>query len=104
MVDEEQSLDDAFVYGTSALEWFDGLAVDVAGNICMATIRSGSITICDAMGQAASQVRVPATCWDPMVTNLCFGGPERDTVFITLSRTGTLLAASWPRPGMPLAY
>ena len=104
VVDEEQSLDDSFVYGSSALEWFDGLAVDVAGNVCVATLRSGTITVCPPTGEAAHQVSVPADLWDPLATNLCFGGPDRSTLFLTLSRTGTLLTAPWPRPGIPLAY
>jgi gluconolactonase len=104
VVDEEQSLDESFVYGSSALEWFDGLAVDVAGNICVATLRTGTITVCAPTGEAAHQVHVPAALWDPLATNLCFGGPDRRTLFLTLSTTGTLMSAPWPRAGIPLAF
>jgi len=104
VVDAEQSVDDSFIYGSSALEWFDGLAVDTAGNVCVATLRTGTITVCSPDGEPARQVRVPEAIWDPLATNLCFGGPDRSTLFVTLSRTGTLMAASWPRPGNPMAY
>jgi len=41
---------------------------------------------------------------DPMTTNICFGGPDRKTAFITLSWTGRLVAAVWPTPGLKLNY
>jgi len=41
---------------------------------------------------------------DPMITNLCFGGPDYRTAFITCSGTGHLIAVDWPRPGGRLAF
>ena len=41
---------------------------------------------------------------DPITTNICFGGPDRRTAYITLSGTGRLVATQWPRPGLELAY
>jgi integrase len=35
-------------------------------------------------------------------TNICFGGDEMRTAFITLSGTGRLIAVDWPRAGLPL--
>jgi gluconolactonase len=40
----------------------------------------------------------------PMITNLCFGGPDYRTAFITCSGTGHLIAVDWPRPGGRLAF
>jgi gluconolactonase len=37
-----------------------------------------------------------------MPTNLCFGGPDLCTAFITLSTTGRLVAMDWPEPGLTL--
>ena len=37
-------------------------------------------------------------------TNICFGGPELRTAYITLSSTGRLVAMQWPRPGLPLHW
>ena len=39
---------------------------------------------------------------DPMTTNICFGGPDRKTAYITLSWTGRLVAVDWPTPGLRL--
>lgn len=41
---------------------------------------------------------------DPVVTNVCFGGPALCTAFATLSMHGRLVAFDWPRPGLPLRW
>ena len=41
---------------------------------------------------------------DPLVTNLCFGGPDLTTAYVTLSSRGALARVPWPRPGLPLAW
>jgi gluconolactonase len=41
---------------------------------------------------------------DPMTTNVCFGGADRTTAFVTLSGHGRLVALEWPRPGLALAH
>jgi gluconolactonase len=41
---------------------------------------------------------------DALTTNVCFGGPELRTAFVTLSSTGRLVAIDWPRPGLRLAW
>ena len=38
----------------------------------------------------------PATC---ITTNICFGGDDLTTAYITLSTTGRLVKTTWPRPG-----
>lgn len=78
---------------------FDSLAVDNAGNICVATIRNGGITVVTPTG-AHHHVAFD----DPLTTNICFGGPDRSTAFVTLSATGRLVAADWDTPGLELAY
>ncbi len=78
---------------------FDSLAVDSAGNVCVATIRNGGITVVSPDGDA-DHVAMP----DPLTTNICFGGPDGDVAFITLSGTGRLVSMRWPRPGTPLAF
>jgi gluconolactonase len=42
------------------------------------------------------------SCAGVGTTNLAFGGPERKTLFITESRTGTLLQASLETSGMTM--
>ena len=49
---------------------FDSLAVDAFGNICVATLIHGGISVVVAGRQPCSHVPLP----DLMTTNLCFGG------------------------------
>lgn len=79
---------------------FDSLAVDAAGNVCVASLMEGGITVIPPDGGAASFVPMP----DVYTTNLCFGGPDLRTAFVTLSTTGRLVAIDWPRPGTPLHH
>ena len=41
---------------------------------------------------------------DSYVTNLCFGGPDLQTAFVTLSETGKLVSLPWPEPGLRLHF
>ena len=78
---------------------FDSLAVDSAGNVCVATIRNGGITVVGPDG-ALDHVALP----DPLTTNICFGGEDGTTAYVTLSGTGRLVSIPWPRGGTPLAF
>lgn len=77
----------------------DSLAVDSEGNVCVATLGTGAITAFAPDGALRAIVPVPG---DPMVTNICFGGPELRTAFITASAFGTLVAHEWHCPGLAL--
>jgi gluconolactonase len=37
-------------------------------------------------------------------TNICFGGEDMTTAFVTLSGTGKLVSFRWPRLGLRLAH
>jgi gluconolactonase len=37
-------------------------------------------------------------------TDICFGGPDMRTAYITLSGTGPPVAVDWPREGLRLAH
>ncbi len=78
---------------------FDSLAVDAEGNVCVATIRNGGITVVAPTG-AHHHVAFP----DPLTTNICFGGEGLRTAFVTLSGTGRLVSCDWPTAGLPLAF
>lgn len=80
-------------------EALDSLAVDADGNVCVATILHGGITIISPKGEH----RHVATD-DLLTTNICFGGQDLRTAFITLSSTGRLVSCEWERPGLRLAY
>ena len=77
---------------------FDSLAVDSAGNVCVATLHQGGITVAASDGSAVEHVPLP----DPITTNICFGGPDLQTAWATLSGTGQLVSFRWPRPGLRL--
>lgn len=79
---------------------YDSLAVDGAGNICVATLVHGGITVFPPDGGPAEHVPLP----DTSTTNICFGGPDLQTAYVTLSRSGRLVSFRWPRPGLRLAY
>jgi gluconolactonase len=86
--------------GLPGLQLLDSLAVDAEGNVCVATIANGGITIISPDGSRVEHVPMP----DPLTTNLCFGGPDLRTAFVTLSGTGRLVSVPWKTPGLPLAY
>jgi gluconolactonase len=77
------------------------LAIEANGNICVATLDRGGITVCTPTGHTGEFVPVPG---DTHVTNLCFGGPELTKAYVTLSYAGLLVEVDWPRPGLPLYY
>ena len=41
---------------------------------------------------------------DVYPTNICFGGKDMKTAYITLSGTGQLAAMDWPEPGLRLNF
>ncbi len=89
-----------FLAGVGGLQLFDSLAIDGDGNVCVATIVNGGITVISPKGEVLEHVPCP----DPLTTNICFGGPDLRTAYVTLSGTGKLVALDWPRPGHRLAF
>lgn len=80
---------------------FDSMAVDAEGNVCVATLLHGGITVVSPDGSRATHTPLP----DRYTTNLCFGGPQMRTAYVTLSGTGKLIAIDdWPVPGLKLNY
>jgi gluconolactonase len=77
----------------------DSLAVEASGKVCVGTLLNGGITVVDP-GGAVEHVPVP----DLMTTNLCFGGADLRDAVLTLSSTGKLARARWPRPGLKLNF
>ncbi len=77
----------------------DSLAVEAGGKVCVATIINGGITAFDP-GGATEHYPFP----DILVTNICFGGEDMQTAWITASGTGKLYRARWPRPGLKLNF
>jgi len=86
--------------GLPGYQLFDSLAVDGDGNVCVATLATGAISVITPDGTVLEQVPTD----DPLTTNVCFGGADLRTAYVTLSGTGRLGALDWPRPGLALAY
>jgi gluconolactonase len=88
------------VAGLGGYQRFDSLAVDAHGNICVATLITGAVTSIAPDGRIVRQVKMP----DPVTTNICFGGPDLRTAYVTLSGTGKLVALEWPEAGLKLNH
>ena len=86
--------------GVPGMQLFDSLAVDGDGWVCVGTLVNGGITSISPDGETVEHLPLP----DPLVTNICFGGDDLDTAYITLSGTGQLVSIPWPRRGLRLAY
>ncbi len=82
------------VCGLPGFQRFDSLAVEASGNIGVATLITGHITVIAPNGNVVRQVKMP----DVYPTNICFGGRDMKTAYITLSGTGQLAAMDWPEP------
>jgi gluconolactonase len=90
-----------FLYSSAGYELFDSLAVDSGGNVCAATLINSGVSVVSPDGKLINFVAVPN---DPLTTNICFGGADLRTAYITASGFGTLYATDWPRPGLKLNY
>ena len=88
------------VCGLPGFQRFDSLAVDAAGNICVATLMSGCVSVVAPDGGSVHQVPTG----DVYTTNICFGGPAMRTAYLTLSAQGALAAMDWPQPGLGLNH
>jgi gluconolactonase len=86
--------------GLPGYQLLDSLGVDGDGWVCAATLVNGGIT---AISPDGAQIEHHAT-GDMLTTNICFGGDDMRTAFITLSGSGRLVSTPWPRPGLRLAH
>ena len=84
--------------GATGYQRFDSLAVEAGGNICVASLVAGGISVFSPAGHLVEFHEAP----EPYCTNIAFGGPDMRTAFITLSGYGQLVAADWPRAGLAL--
>ena len=90
----------AMLCGLPGMQLFDSLGIDGDGNIVVATLVTGALTVISPGGEVLDQIPLG----DPMVTNVCWGGDDLRTAYATLSATGRLVSLPWPRPGLKLNY
>lgn len=88
------------LYRPAGYKFFDSLGVEECGNICVATIGESGISVISPEGELVEFVATD----DIFTTNICWGGPDMKTAYITLSGSGRLVAMDWARPGLRLAY
>lgn len=88
--------------GLGGFTFFDSLAVDAAGNVNVATMPKGGITTISPEGEILDFIPVPIP--DATVTNICFGGKDFGTAFITSSGTGILYKTQWKNKGLKLPF
>ncbi len=86
------------VHGFGGGQLLDSLAIDAAGNVVVATLVTGALSVIAPDGELLEQWMLG----DPMVTNVCFGGEGLRTAYATLSATGRLVSFDYPRGGLAL--
>ena len=79
---------------------FDSLAVEKNGYVCVGTLVDGGISVISP----SSGLLEFWSLDDPYITNICFGGNDFKTAFITASYQGMLLKANWHREGLKLNF
>lgn len=89
----------AFITLSGGLAGPDGLALDEEGGLAIAHCGLGTVWHFDRLGEPRYRIR---SCEGLSTTNVAFGGPERKSLFITESDTGTILRAALPVAGHKL--
>lgn len=91
----------------------DSMKVDEEGNVYVVTMlpqgevfaSNGGITVIAPSGKILDFIDLSAGgVFDPLPSNVCFGGPDRRTAFITCGGSGRLLACEMRVPGLRPAY
>jgi gluconolactonase len=66
----------------------DGMALDAGGNLYVTQLAAGCIRVYDPDGNLTGSIRTGGA----RPTNVCFGGPAFDTLYVTIDDLGTLVA------------
>jgi len=91
----------------------DSIAVDEEGNVYVATMLpgglspnvAGGITVVSPQGTILQFIELNVEGLpEPLPSNICFGGPNRQTAFITLGGTGRLVSCEMQVPGKKLNF
>jgi gluconolactonase len=90
----------SFLFGSSVFQRFDSLKVSSSGKVLVATLDNGGITEVWPDGSDACHYPLGT----PNVNNLCFGGADLKTMFVTQSADGVLSTLRWHEPGLRLQY
>ena len=88
------------LYRPAGYKFFDSLAMEECGNICVATIGACGISVISPEGELVEFV--PTS--DIFTTNICFGGDDNMDAYICLSGSGQLMKMRWKRAGLKLNF
>lgn len=88
------------LHGFGGGQLLDSLAVDADGNVVVATLITGALSVIAPDGTLLEQWMTG----DPLTTNVCFGGDGLRTAYATLSGTGRLVSFDYPRGGLALNF
>lgn len=77
----------------------DGLAIDEDDNLAVSHVGFGTVWLFSALGEPMLRIRSPAGL---LTTNCAYGGQDNRTLFITESKTGSVLSALLPVPGQTM--
>ncbi len=90
----------------------DSMALDEDGNVYVMTMlphgpsptTNGGITVISPSGTVLEFIEIEVEGKAPLPSNLCFGGADRRTAYITLGGSGRLVACEMRIPGKKLAF
>ena len=88
------------VAGLPGFRHFDSLAVAASGNVCVAALDSCAVVEISPDGTMIRNHPTP----DLLTTNICFGGEDMRSAYITLSHSGRLAVTRWHEPGLRLHH
>jgi gluconolactonase len=74
----------------------DGMAIDQAGNLAVCHVGLGAVWLFSAKGEPMYRIDAPEGLF---TTNCAYGGKDNKQLFITESKTGTILVADLDVPG-----
>jgi gluconolactonase len=95
---------DTILIGLPGIEELDSLAIDSSGAVCVGTLVDSGINVVPCDGGPVEKFTLPDHLVEGAVTNICFGGPDLMTAFVTLSFSGRLISCRWHRPGLRLSF
>ena len=78
----------------------DGMAFDSVGNLFVTHFGSGHVYVYDTAGVEVDRI----ACGGSSPTNVCFGGADHDTLFITVDDTGEIVTVDWGARGQTLNF
>lgn len=85
-----------FIQLSGGLSGPDGLAIDEEENLAIAHAGFGTVWLFSRLGEPLYRIK---SCTGLRTTNLAYGGPDRKTLYITESDSGTILTARLPVAG-----